>query len=90
MELGHQIVQGSVGENVRVIGQEVAIVAEVVTYSPQPLSDGRFGAGVGERDGPIGDIGLQQPHLALGQDEIVGLRFVVAKEEVLDGLSAVA
>ena len=84
-------VQGSVGDDVAVVGQEHVLAREVVAHPEQALADEGPGAGVGERDPPVADVGREVLHLASpGEHEVVGHRLVVVEEVVLDHVRPVA
>ena len=77
---------------VGVVGEEHLVVAEEALHPAQPFADVRLGSGVDERDPPILDVGAEHLDAAatVGEHEVVGRPLVVAEEELLDLVRAVA
>ena len=86
------VVERRVREPVAVGREERRIVTDVGLHQLQPLPDRGVQAGVDESDCPVLDVACEELNVAAAvrENEIVGYRFLVREEVVLDRLAPVA
>src|ERR1700682_5047367 len=81
-----------VGEAVAIVGEKHVVAIEVWFDQAQSIGNGCTQASVDKCDVPIVDIALHKFELAaaLRKDEVVGYRFLVLQEIVLDDIGLIA
>lgn len=91
-ELDH-LAQRRVRQTIRIIRQKQIVGAQIIQvffHRLQPHADVGGEPGVREGDLPVVNIGLEQLRLAVFQHKVVGQRFVVIQEVVLDDMGVMA